>query len=975
MLSNTIWSLEEDSEGNIWIGSNGGVTRYNGTSFTHFTVREGLGNNIVFDIMEDKHGRLWFGTGGGVSIYDGKSFRYIGLSEGLCGPTVWSLLEDKQGDIWMGTNRGISRFTGESFINYTKSEGLSNPNVISILEDSEGNLWLGTFGGGVNRFDGKTFIHITQEQGLSHNTVFDMVEDEGGNIWFATFGGGISTLNLNLFRHYTNNQGIKINSVHSILEDSKGNFWFGTFLEGLNRFDGHSFWNYSEPEGLGDNSVKSMIEDHRGRIWLGTSNGLRCYNDKSIKYYTSREGFSDKNIWCIKEDTKGNMWIGTYEDGLYMFNEDSIIHYTENDGLSHNTVSSIIEDENGDIWLGIYRGGFCRYNGKEFIYFTEKEGLSSNIVTSLFQDSRGDIWIGTFDEGICRFDGKRFFCYGTSQGLSSSSASSIMEDVNGNIWVSGKGISQLVFDNAGGDGRQGKPTIHVYRKQDGLKGLEMMDNSVLLDSKNRMWWGGMSSLLMLDMNNYKISEKPPFIKLDWIEINGINVEFRQDDESTGTGVKFGDVVRFRNYPTNLSLPYRSRHLTFHLSAIDWYAPHKIKYSYRIEGLDESWSIPSAENKADYRNLPYGTLTFSVCAIGAAQKWSEPFEYTFTIKPPWYHSWLARMGYILTGMILVMAFVRWRTARLKQRQKELEATVKERTQEVLQQKEEIEAHRDEIEKQRDLVTEQKTEITDSINYAQKIQTAVLPGEELLNNLLPEHFVLFKPKDIVSGDFYWIRQVKNFVVVVAADCTGHGVPGAFMSMLGTSMLNELVSKSRFDSAGEILNRLRKKIKDTLKQEGKELEQKDGMDMSLAVFDHDSNELQYSGAYNPLIIIREKDQPEDEELSVFYSRETDQYQLFEVKGDRQPIAIYSNETDFTTHRLKIRKKDSFYMFSDGYPDQMGGPKGKKFMIKKFKELLLEIQDEAMQKQKEILDTYLEEWKKDVHQIDDILVFGIRW
>ena len=307
-------------------------------------------------------------------------------------------------------------------------------------------------------------------------------------------------------------------------------------------------------------------------------------------------------------------------------------------------------------------------------------------------------------------------------------------------------------------------------------------------------------------------------------------------------------------------------------------------------------------------------------------------------------------------------------------RELEDKVRERTKEISLQKEEIESQRDELEQQKDILTEQKQEITDSINYAQKIQEAVLPDEILLNDLLPEHFVLFKPRDIVSGDYYWIRQIKNFTVIVVADCTGHGVPGAFMSMLGISMLNEIVSRSRFDNAGEILNRLRKKIKDTLKQEGKEEEQKDGMDMSLAIIDNDSNDLQYAGAFNPLYLIRRKDQMTASELIDKVSMELNQHRLIEIKGDRQPIAIYSAEKEFKTNHLEIKKDDTLYMFSDGYADQMGGPRGKKFMAKQFKELLLSIQDESMNRQKEILNVTLEDWIKDVQQLDDILVFGIR-
>src|SRR4030042_1628437 len=219
------------------------------------------------------------------------------------------------------------------------------------------------------------------------------------------------------------------------------------------------------------------------------------------------------------------------------------------------------------------------------------------------------------------------------------------------------------------------------------------------------------------------------------------------------------------------------------------------------------------------------------------------------------------------------------------------------------------------------------------------------------------------------------MQNFTVVVAADCTGHGVPGAFMSMLGLTLLNEQVTKSQFDHAGELLDRLRKKVKETLKQKGKALEQKEGMDMALAIINNDSLELQYAGAYNPLYIIRNKKDFTDNESSDLISLESEEYYLLEIKGDRQPIGIYSDEINFTTNHYKIRKNDTLYIFSDGYADQLGGPRGKKFMSRKFKEMLLQIQDKPMDIQKTILNKILEEWQGNYEQIDDILVFGIRW
>ncbi|MCK4747606.1 MAG: SpoIIE family protein phosphatase [Bacteroidales bacterium] len=300
-------------------------------------------------------------------------------------------------------------------------------------------------------------------------------------------------------------------------------------------------------------------------------------------------------------------------------------------------------------------------------------------------------------------------------------------------------------------------------------------------------------------------------------------------------------------------------------------------------------------------------------------------------------------------------------------RELEQKVRERTEEIMQQKEEIET-------QRDVLSEQKNAITDSINYAQRIQSAVLPHKEYMDEVMPEYFVLFKPRDIVSGDFYWIKEVKNYLIVVAADCTGHGVPGAFMSMLGITLLNEQIGKSRFDRPGEILNRLRKKVKDTLAQEGNYREQKDGMDIALVIFNKDTLELQFAGAFNPLYLVRKAKKLEAGEFLELPIIENDNYQLIEFKGDRQPISIYFEETDFATKEIQLRTGDAFYLFSDGFVDQVGGPQRKKFLSKRFKKSLLEIQSMSMKEQHQYLNHTLEEWSKGYEQIDDILVMGIR-
>lgn len=263
----------------------------------------------------------------------------------------------------------------------------------------------------------------------------------------------------------------------------------------------------------------------------------------------------------------------------------------------------------------------------------------------------------------------------------------------------------------------------------------------------------------------------------------------------------------------------------------------------------------------------------------------------------------------------------------------------------------------LEEKNELISHQKQEITDSIRYASRIQGAVLPSATLLSESLTDHFVLFLPRDIVSGDFYWFTKQGNRVVLVAADCTGHGVPGAFMSMLGVSFLYEIVNKEGVLEPAKILNMLRELIKVTLSQTGKQNEQKDGMDISLSVLDMENMRLEWAGAYNPLYLIRNKE-------------------LIDYKADKMPIAIHVNDhQEFTNHQIEIQPGDAFYMFSDGYSDQFGGDDGRKFMSKRFKQLLVDISHLPMDEQKEILYKEHMNWRGEgFEQVDDIIVFGVR-
>lgn len=308
-------------------------------------------------------------------------------------------------------------------------------------------------------------------------------------------------------------------------------------------------------------------------------------------------------------------------------------------------------------------------------------------------------------------------------------------------------------------------------------------------------------------------------------------------------------------------------------------------------------------------------------------------------------------------------------------------LKSKNTEILQQKEEIEAQRDEIEAQRDMVYSQKLDletihlkISQSIEYAQIIQTSILPDPQILKEKITDHFVFYKPKDVVSGDFYWWANVENHTVVTAVDCTGHGVPGAFMSMLGISFLREIVMKEYITHPGVILRKLRKEIVKSLNQKDELGAPRDGMDMALVSINHENNMVQFAGAHNPVYIIS-KDLPiiENQQFQV-YSLEGIEEKMIEIKPDKMPIAIYHRMDPFTNHEIQLKKGDQIYMFSDGYIDQFGGEDKKRFMNGAFRDLLLKIANMPMENQKEILENTFEFWKGDMEQIDDVVVVGIR-
>ena len=386
------------------------------------------------------------------------------------------------------------------------------------------------------------------------------------------------------------------------------------------------------------------------------------------------------------------------------------------------------------------------------------------------------------------------------------------------------------------------------------------------------------------------------------------------------------------------LPYQNNSsMIFNYSAGPGEDRNFTRYSYFLEGNDISWSEWVPESKKEYTNLREGKYVFHVRARNINWQISTEATYEFTILAPWYRKRWAYLLYVLLAGFVIYTFVKVYTRQLRQ-------IIRERTAEVVTQKEVIE--------------EKNKDIMDSIQYAKKIQQALLPPEDDLGKLNVDGFILFLPRDVVSGDFYWLAKQGSKVITVAADCTGHGVPGAFMSMLGVAFLNNIVEVKGIIKASDILNELRADVIAALKQKGQEGEQKDGMDIALHVIDYDKMTLEFAGANNPLILIRDD-------------------RIIQLKPDRMPIGIHERaDESFVNNVMDARRGDVLYTFSDGYQDQFGGPDNKKFMARKLKELLLKIHRKPMSEQKKILEKTFFDWisSSSVNQVDDVIVIGVR-
>ena len=1024
LAHNDVRSLYEDKEGIIWICTYGGYfNSYNPKTniFTQHTNVESVKPRKpyrLFSATPDADKGFWLCSEHGLFYFDKETKSYTQAFKvqpprikGYANNFTYSATFDRNKPhmLWLCTYAfGLIQFnTRTKKIEKRWEPDPTNPNklrgqVWSIHQDKQNRYWLGTARGFLF-FDPQTdqFIRYLPDpynkSSISGSNIQKVFEDKAGTIWLCSFDRGISHFNpyLDNFVHYDKIEPEKVNRVGSFCEDTAGNIWIGMSRGsvGLARFDRkqQAFKlfknNPNNPKSIASSTINTLLADVDGSIWIGTiGSGLEHYNPKTqiFEHFPpqlpqSRTQTSivqnSPHIGSLFQDATqpDSIWIGTRGSGLFLFDKKSktyIKHYNaytniKGPKITHNTVIDIIKDYRGNLWIAT-RKGLTRLDLQQdttfqFVQKTEHlTSISNNYVTSLHLDKDKMLWIGTRN-GLNRLDlkayydqGKALFThYTTQQGLPSNLIHKIIEDKKGNLWLStNKGLSCFQ--------RQGQ-SFKNYDEQDGLQANEFATGSGLVTKDGAILMGGINGFNLfyperLQINNYKA--------------HILFTDFQILNKSVPV-TKKGLLKRPIWATDTLELSYKDNVFSFEFASLNYIYPAQNTYAIMMENFDPDWRYIGNKHFETYTSLPAGTYTFRVRTYNNDQVLSDKeAQLVIIVHPPWWETTWFRLSAILIIIALLVIGYRLRINSIKKQKRVLKHLVKKRTSELRETNEELQQTNEELQttitqvkKQNKLIQEFNENITESINYAQVMQNNMLPSLKEIKKYLSESFIFYQPRDVVSGDFYWFTPLgeeskggvhnADRVLLVAGDCTGHGVPGAFMSIKGAVLLNQIVNLQGITSPEAILHALDHNIHDALNQDT--TNNRDGMDIGILLIDFKAQQLEFAGAKNNLLYIHEDS-------------------LHEVKGSMLPVGGYPEyKREFKKVTLPLNPDTHYYLTSDGYTDQFGGPYGKKFLKSRFKSLLLDMHKLPMEEQNTVLQKTFSDWKQDHDQIDDILVMGI--
>jgi serine phosphatase RsbU (regulator of sigma subunit)/ligand-binding sensor domain-containing protein len=856
------------------------------------------------------------------------------------------------------------------------SELLIRYKVFKAIRLSNGKIAIGTLLGGLILLDEDIhhFEIIDTRKGIQNEKIHFLFEDKDHLLWLA-LENGITSIEVNSsFRYFNEKNGLK-GKVESVAE-FMNRLYFATTL-------GLFYKNPGEAElkplpSVGPECwkiVEFTSTDGKDHLLLGNKEGLFTIQDeKAVKIFDEDDAVY--NILpskkypgivylglgsgvAIMEYVSGNWIKRGYIEGL----EDEIRHLNEDaDGhlwCSKNELYCITPSIKNTLGLR-----FVKYSVQTVKFpvpETESEIILSRGNGQVFVFADYHTLLAGVDKGGIAFTRSSNF-FGKEFSVSNRRQIVTCDYIGGRYWLEVIKQSQVngrlkeypehgFFDCA--DGKLSAFRSYPFR----IFPSEYEVKQFLYNDAGDIWIVGNFGAVVYNKQIVKIQFPEKFSGLirrivsNGREIFSGNFFVEKYHQYLAETVRVpSEVQPASTYP---ELTYDNNNLIFKLGSNYFISEDYNQYRYMLEGNDNGWTDFSNRREAIYTNLSEGTYTFKVQCKNIYNNFSKIESFHFAIKPPWYRTWWAYLLYSVLGLFSVVQIVILYT-------KNLNRVIHNQTSELRKQKSQIE--------------NKNKEITDSIFYARRIQDAIMPSREFIQRAFQQSFIFFKPKDIVSGDFYWATQRDDFRMIAAVDCTGHGVPGAFMSLLGNENLNEIVNEKDITRPDAVLTQLRDNIIRDLKQNEAGSDSKDGMDIALLRWNPSTYMLDFAGANNPLYIIRASNaEPLSGHRPILTAYG---YDLYEIKGNKFPVGVFLTKDlpPFTLHTLTLIPGDALYIFSDGYADQFGGLEGKKFKYNQLKNVLLGLQSEPMNRQVQKLEEILEKWQGDLEQIDDVLVIGIR-
>lgn len=831
----------------------------------------------------------------------------------------------------------------------------------------------------------------------------------------STMLGGLIIIdeNGNIKSHLNSKNGLTCDVINNAFQDQLGNLWLSTD-NGISLV----MWTLPVRNYQNNGNITGIVESIaqiNNTLFVGTSTGI--YKNNSTLNQFEKLDFPTIQVWQLVNIEEENILFAATKNGIYKIDIQGNIKLLSNELEDVLTITKSKKFKN-IFYIGHFSGfATYKYEHGQLKLLSDFSNFNYE-VRQILEDSYGNIWLSTkYDGLICMLNPNihiienlnlvNYIKYTTVNGLPDMNANFAYEINNKILVATTYGIYRLDETKPRSSYTIGElaklPFVKDFSIYPYAKNQLNQIKKIKFDEKNNIWLLTLLPDVKYDFGvienknkEVKLFNKPFktiakdkinefFLDSNYIWFGGTDMiqcfnksktyDFNHSfhsligsvssiNDTIFTGnyyspIKIGDSIVNQmslNQPEDLkkSFAYQKNDFTFQFSATSFIVDNPCKFSCFLEGEDEKWSEWTNETFKTYMNLYEGKYIFKVKAKNIFGTESTVAAYEFRIHPPWYRTTIAYILYFVLAFVLVYGIVVIYTRNLNR-------IIKNQTAELQHQKDEI--------------VHKNKEITDSIYYAKRIQDAIMPSNEYIKNMFEDSFVFFKPKDIVSGDFYWANLRENNAILAAVDCTGHGVPGAFMSMMGNDYLNDIIVDSKINEPNEILNRMRNGIIKALKQRGESGESKDGMDMSLVNINKENLLLTYAGANNPIYIVRDKNQPVIENALLF-STETDKKTLFEIKGNKFPVGIHMGTTlqPFTKHVIQLVKGDVIYMFSDGYADQFGGPSAKKLKYNQFKKFIIESMFLTMEEQKIYLEQKLNEWQGDLEQVDDVLVMGVR-